>query len=211
MDVYPSTTATVKVSVVTSSTQFSVTTENGGTASMKADQAKLSGAPVYNMTTGESAYCDGGTNQSATVLTIASAFTTTPVVGDVLQIGLIPTTIKTRPIVIGNIFDVSQAVFLHVYFEPTSSTEYMWIRLYKDRASSAFTSYETITDGSVIFTASSQWIKVDMSDVTGKVSIPIGYGDFWRTLEVEIVVRYSGHNFKLEGLELEGSSISEVG
>jgi hypothetical protein len=144
-------------------------------------------------------------------LTVTTAFTTTPATGDILLLGPVQFKIKSKPIALGQIFNVTQATALHVYFEPTATTKYLYVRFYKDRSSSAFTGWNTITTGdSVTFTDSSEWIRINLTEATGKVSIPIGPLNHWRTMEVELMVREAHVVSKVEGIEFEGVELEEL-
>lgn len=161
---------------VTSATS---TTLSDSTATFYTTGDKLIGVPVYNVTTGEWRIIS---SNSGTVLTLSSAWSVTPSVGDVYRVGAIELQLRTKWQDLGDGVTKSFKK-VRVYFQPTSTDYTVGVKVYYDFSSTAFLQWSSQIhanrgDGlEVPSTAASDGIvlvhmKPDNAD--GYVEIPIG-------------------------------------
>ena len=149
---------------------FTVT--GGGLFSGSGDWADLYGRYVYRPVTGETRKIQSNTTAA---VVLATPFATAPAVAETIYLGPIPFIYQTKD------FEprtdlLSQAVYLHLRFIPTTSARYLIVNVYEDMSATAKTGWPTQAGSGWATTSGSADIAVDLSQADGHVDVPISSG-----------------------------------
>jgi hypothetical protein len=157
-------------------------------------------------------------SNTATAITVGSAFSGAPASGDKLWVGRIPSKLKTRAFSIRDSLKFkSRNGYLTVMWKPTTSVRYLQVRVYEDYSATAKTwgpLHGTARTGYAwpgVNTAypTSDWL-IDLSYSKGVASLPIGT-EWKRSLEVELEIEEPDSDFYLIALDLDGHTLEEEG
>lgn len=163
----------------------------------------LDGAPVYWVQGNQTRIV---TSNSSTQLNMLSVFGSTPSVGDTVHIGRISAKLKTKAISLNDLAENQELRYLHVWFEPTSSAQYLYIRVYINYSASAKNDWVAKSDGTPGVTmpaASATDIKVDLSNADGYARVPLDL-DMHRVIEVEFEIIEPGVDLEMIGFAIDG-------
>lgn len=157
------------------------------------------------------------TSNTASAITVGTAFSGIPTAGTVLWVGMIPTKLKTRAYgAPGDKANKVRTGYLTLSFKPTASTRYLQVRVYEDYSSTVKTwsvarnnGKGYVWPGANASYPTSDFL-VNMGQAEGLVSIPVGT-NWKRYLEVELILEEPDADFHLIALELDGQALTEKG
>jgi hypothetical protein len=207
---------TVAASPIPNATTFSISEGNLDSFSSvypaDASFTGMSGAPVYSVGLGESGIVLSNT---ATEVTMHSAFSTAPAVGSTIYFGTINASLLTRSFGLDDRWEISSPRYIHLYFAPGATDYTLGLHLYPD-STGAYTDWATYSENGVAFTAGSSRIVVK-TDATGTGAqgyrkIPIG-SKSWRKIQILIEVYKPTENIYQHSLgyyETTGPSINRI-
>lgn len=165
------------------------------------------GVEVYYPKLGESRRI---TTNATNALVLSSAFSSyTP--GDELWLGPIRTKLKTKTFFCPMGKDKKRPRFLRVFYEATTRTRYLQVRVYENGSASAKTWGDmtfrglmgtVIRPGTVDGYPATDWL-VDLSDTVGRAEIPLGANAVW-SIAVEFELIEPDASTSIWGIEIDG-------
>jgi hypothetical protein len=191
-----------------------VTAQNilfSGAATLYASNDGLAGTTVYSPDLDEVQLVD---SNSASGLTLVSAFASAPSVGKTVYVGRIPAKWKSKafsPETPGDLWDETRVCTLT--FEPKASGT-VRVRFYFNRSATAFDGYsESYSDGGVTQDPDDNFYVVDITQEHGTARIPVPSASdttqraiYAIEVEVEII---SGIDFEMDGIQIDGFTDEE--
>jgi len=152
-------------------------------------------------------------------ITLDEALAAAPEEGDTIWVGSIPSKLKTKafPAATRGMRNVARWGHWWIKFNPISASRLLRARLYADLSSSAFSSWGAASEerdlpgatfpGNNSDYPTTDWL-VALSTADGIVRI--GFGDFERTVEIELEINEPDAELELIGLEFQGEEGERV-
>ena len=153
--------------------------------------SRITGCYAYHVTAREARLI---TSNTATQITVGTAFSSAPASGDTIWIGPIPSKLKTRAFSARRRGEKTQTRYLWLEYNPLDSERTLLLRVYEDLSDTAKT-WATSRNapnpgvawpGSDSEYLSTDWL-LDMSESDGNLQIPIG-SEFKRYFELEFEI-----------------------
>ena len=155
-------------------------------------------------------------SNTATAITVSSAFSGSPAANDVLWIGAIPSLLLSRAFRPQAGADKVRADTLTITFNPVTSVRYLMVKVYENLSDTAKTWGVArnslpglVKPGANTLYPTSAWL-IDLSHTDGVVSLSLG-GEWKRCFEVELSIEEPDADFQLISLDMPGVALQEVG
>lgn len=155
------------------------------------------------------------TSNTASIITVASSFTTEPQASEVLWVGPIPALLKTRAYGARKKSDKKRNRYAQISFEPETSARLLRVRLYEDLSSTAKawdtsgrTNLENLTwPGNNTNYPNTDWL-VDLSERDGHTEVPLGR-EFKRHFEIEVECWEPDATVEIVSIEHDGLEVED--